>query len=128
MQENFKQFKPYIDLINQIFEIERKAAQLSEANSIQRNVTKLKDILQSDFISQRDGSEPSGFLYDNPLGEKYSETRTDCEASIAGESIEDLHIVEVIKPIIRYKSGPNTQIVQKGIVVAASKSQSIQDS
>ena len=32
----------YLDFINQIFEIEKKATNLKEDNSIQRNINKLK--------------------------------------------------------------------------------------
>ena len=34
----------YLDFMNQIFEIEKKAANLKEENSIQRNLNKMKGI------------------------------------------------------------------------------------
>lgn len=120
MQEQIRVPKLYLDLVNQIFEIEKKAAQIQEANSIQRNVNKLKEILENDLGGQS-GGEPQGFIYYNPLGEDYNETRTDCEASIAGTRTDNLEIIEVIKPIIRYRKGGMNIIVQKAVVVVESK-------
>jgi hypothetical protein len=39
------------------------------------------------------------FIHD-PLGEPYNETRTDCEAEIGGNNLQNLFISNVIKPII----------------------------
>ena len=36
----------YLDLINQIFEIEKKAMNIKEYNSIQRNINKINGLLQ----------------------------------------------------------------------------------
>ena len=123
MQEQIRVPKLYLDLVNQIFEIEKKAAQIQESNSIQRNVNKLKEILENDFGGQS-GGEPQGFIYYNPLGEDYNETRTDCEASIAGTRTDNLEIIEVIKPIIRYRKDGMNIIVQKAVVVVQSKTKS----
>lgn len=123
MQEQIRVPKLYLDLVNQIFEIEKKAAQIQESNSIQRNVNKLKEILEND-IGGQSGGEPQGFIYYNPLGEDYNETRTDCEASIAGTRTDNLEIIEVIKPIIRYRKGGMNIIVQKAVVVVQSKTKS----
>ena len=109
--QNIKQQKHYLDIINQVFEIERKVNKLQENNSIQRNIDKLKEIYEHEI----------GFIYENPLKQKYDETRTDCEASIAGEGTENLVIVEVIKPIIRVKKNNLTQIVQRAVVVVKSQ-------
>ncbi|MBO9204207.1 MULTISPECIES: hypothetical protein [Niastella] len=122
MQEQIKAPKFFLDIVNQVFEIEKKIAQIQEPHSIQRNINKLKEILENDLGNQT-GGEPQGFIYYNPLGEDYNETRTDCEASIAGTSTENLKIIEVIKPIIRYRKGGMNIIVQKAIVVVESKKQ-----
>ena len=120
-----KQIDVFLDIINQIFEIERKVEKLEETNSIQRNVAKLKEIMESQ-VSTLFANE-IGFIYENPIGQVYDETRTDCNASIAGENTEDLIIIEVIKPIIRLKQSDLiqqndiTRIVQKGVVVVQSK-------
>ena len=108
--------KIFLDLLNQIFEIEKKLVRIQESNSISRNVNKLKELFETELYPQG-----SGLTYHNPLGETYSETRTDCDASIAGESTENLVIVEVIKPIIRIKQGGLNQIVQKAVVVVQSQ-------
>lgn len=99
-----------IFILNQVFEIEQKVDKLKETNSIQRNISRLKDKF-----------EEMRLVYHNPLGERFNETRTDCEASISGNSTENLVIKEVIKPIIRLKDGKVTTIVQKAVVVVESQ-------
>jgi hypothetical protein len=120
LEPNFKQYKPYFELLDQIFEIERKLENIEESNSIARNLNKMKDIFETNLFSSSTSSE-IGFTYHNPIGESYNETRLDLEASIAGNSTENLIIKEVIKPIIRYKSGGSTLIARKGVVVVESK-------
>ena len=56
-------------------------------------------------------------MIENPKGQEYNETRTDVEANIIGNSVENLIIVDVIKPIIRVKQNKTSQIIQKGIVI-----------
>lgn len=109
--------KAYIDIMNQIFDIEKKAMALNESNSIQRNLNRLKEIMENDLPL----NAKAGLIYHNPIGEAYNETRTDCEATIAGNSTEDLVISEVIRPIIRLKEGGFTHIIQKAVVITESK-------
>lgn len=118
MQDNNRVPKIYLDIINQIFEMEKKVAKIQETNSIQRNINKLREIFENDLASQ--GWEPMGLIYHNPIGEDYNETRTDCEASIAGTKTDNLRITDVIKPIIRIKQGGMNLIVQKAIVIVES--------
>jgi len=112
----------YLDFMNQIFEIEKKASNLKEENSIQRNLNKMKGILEEEFFK---GSSTIGLTYHNPIGESYSDTRTDCEATIAGTGVENLEIIEVIKPIIFYAYQENEKvikvIVQPAVVIVQSK-------
>jgi hypothetical protein len=112
----------YLDLINQIFEIERKTLLLNEENSIKRNISRLKDLIENELFTNTSGI--IGLNYHNPIGEAYSETRTDCIGSISGTSSEELEIVEVIKPIIYcsfFDGNVMRVIVQKAVVVAQSK-------
>jgi len=113
----------YLDFMNQIFEIEKKSSNLKEENSIQRNLNKMKGILEEEFFK---GSSTIGLSYHNPLGESYSDTRTDCEATISGTEVENLEIIEVIKPIIFYAYQENEKvikvIVQPAVVIVQSKS------
>lgn len=120
-QEQIKPKKWCLDLINQIFEIEKKIGSVKEQNSINRNINKLKDILENEMFDQDGIGEVAGLVYHNPIGEDYNETRTDCEASIAGTSTNNLIITEVIKPIVRFRKGIINQIVQKGVVIAESQ-------
>jgi hypothetical protein len=122
MKVTVKVPQAYLDFMNQIFEIEKKCANLNEENSIQRNINKMKGLLEEEFFK---GSSTIGLTYHNPLGEGYSDTRTDCEATIAGTGVENLRIVEVIKPIIFYAYRENEKvikvIVQPAVVIAQSK-------
>lgn len=113
--------KYYIDLIDQVFEVERKAEAIQESNSLGRNVSKMKEIFENIFSSPSETDV--GLSYHNPIGEAYSDTRTDLEASIAGGSAENLVITEVIKPIIRFRRGGINVIIRKGVVVAEAKQQ-----
>lgn len=112
----------YLDFINQIFEIEKKAANIEEDNSIQRNLNKIKGMLEEEFFR---GNNLIGFTYHNPIGENYSDTRTDCEATIAGVDINNLEIIEVIKPIVFCAYQENDvvmkSIVQQAVVIVQSK-------
>lgn len=119
IEQNFKQYRPYFELLDQLFEVERKLEKIQEVNSVSRNVNKMKDIFENLF-SNSHGSN-LGLTYHNPIGERYDETRLDLEASIAGDSTENLIITEVIKPIIRQKSGGTSLIARKGVVIVQSK-------
>lgn len=109
----------YLDLLNQVFEIEKKVSQIEEPNSIHRNINKMKEFFGNIFYSETEGE--AGLIYDNPIGESYDERRTDLEASIAGIPADNLFITEVIKPIIRYRKGGTNLIAQKGVVVVEAK-------
>jgi hypothetical protein len=119
MKELIRIPKRYLELIDQIFEIERKLESIEEPNSIRRNLNKMKDTFES--ILETSSETDIGFSYHNPIGESFNETRLDLEASIAGTSTENLVVTEVIKPIIRYRNGNSTLIARKGVVVVESK-------
>lgn len=112
-----KEFEGLVNMLNQIFEIEKKLEKIKEPNTIQRNLNRIKEIFEKELPL---GSE-TGLVIHNPIGEDYDSSRIDCEANIAGESIENLVIVEVIRPIIRLKQGGYNSIVQKAVVVVQSK-------
>ncbi len=97
---------PLIQVINQVFDMEKKLEIMPNSTSLLRNIRRIKTNL-----------EEMNLHYHNPFGEKWDETRTDCEATISGNSIKKLRITEVIKPIITRKEGDFHQIIQKGIVI-----------
>lgn len=111
--------KAVLNLINQLFELERKVSFLETQPDFQRNFDRLKDLIESDLF-RHDGV--IGYSYHNPLGEAYDETRTDCDASISGTASGQLHIKEVIKPVIYCTCEENGRalkiIIQKAVVVA----------
>ena len=99
-----------IGLLNNLFEIEKKIQVNSEHTNLKRNVERMKEI----FADQK-------VFFENPLGESFSETRTDLEATITGTSTDDLRVIDVIKPIIRVGDRSFSRVVQKGIVVVESR-------
>ena len=97
--------KQIINIINQVFEIEKKLGS-NGAPNIQRNIDRIKAEL-SDM----------GFDYHNPVHEKWDDTRTDCEASVTGALKSKMLITEVIKPVVHQKEAGGKKIIQKAIVV-----------
>jgi hypothetical protein len=97
--------KQIVNIINQVFEIEKKLAANSTAG-LQRNIERIKAELSG-----------MGYEYHNPLHEKWDETRTDCEANITGTVRSKMVITEVIKPVVRQLEESGKKIVQKAIVV-----------
>lgn len=95
--------KPLFEVINQLTSLESKLGGQEE--------------LQRHFSRCKQSFEEMGITYYSPLREKYSETRTDVEASIVGESTRDLVITKVIKPVIVQQG----MIVQQGIVIVEGK-------
>ena len=101
-------------LLNNLYELEKKLKIHGDIGNASRNITKMKDTL-----------EELGFFYEDPMGQSFKETRTDLEATIAGSGTEDLHVVEVIKPIIRFGKRDLSRVTQKGIVIIESKTQEL---
>ena len=102
--------KQYILIINQLFDLEKKAKDSDIEQTISRNFRRI-----------RSAWEGLGLSYQDPTGEAYNETRTDCEASISGESSEGLYIAETLKPIIRLHEDGFHKIIQRAIVIVEQK-------
>jgi hypothetical protein len=100
-----------IQILNQVFEIQHKINQLNITDKFSRNMTRLISIC-----------EENGYTMQDPLGEKYNESRTDIEANISGNLTNNMIISQVIKPII-YQIGNEGEktLVQKGIVIVEAK-------
>ena len=94
------------NIINQLYVIETKVNDLENSKSLSRRFDKIKTQFK----------ELNLHIHD-PLYESYDETRLDCEASIAGSLTSNLKIVEVIKPIVYYRTAEVNQIIQRGIVI-----------
>lgn len=95
-----------LQTLNHLYEVERKLALHGDAAGVQRNIERIKDAFADEKL-----------FYEDPMGQAFNETRTDLEASIAGEGTENLQVTEVIKPIIRYGDPSYSRVIQKGIVV-----------
>ena len=96
-------------IANQLFDLEKKVQRIAEKRSLERNVRRIREALSEMGLEMHD-----------PTGEPYQETRTDCEASIAGTETEHLFITETLKPIIRWKEQGFGQIVQRAVVIVSS--------
>ena len=96
-----------IHIINQLFEIKAKIKEGGTAQTFERNLNRLFDLFEED-----------GYIIQDPTGETYSETRTDCEASISGRIHSKMKITRTIKPIIYQKKEDTVQLLQKGVVIA----------
>lgn len=97
-------------VLNNLCDIERKLSIHGDPGNAKRNVDRIKETLEAEKL-----------YYEDPMGQVFSETRTDLEASITGTKTENLYVVEVIKPIIRIGDRQFSRVVQKGIVVVESK-------
>lgn len=93
-------------MANLVFEIDKKVLSKDEQPALQRIYDKMKQLVEENGV----------FTY-NPKGEKYSETRTDVEASISGNSTNNLVITDVIKPILYIEENGKKIMIQKGIVI-----------
>ena len=108
---NDQQIVPLIKIVNQLFELEKKVMAKPDMQTSTRHFDRIRENLSE-----------LGITVHNPLGEPFPETRTDCEASIAGDLSQHLIIEEVIKPII-YQMDTNQRkfIIQRGVVIVQSK-------
>ena len=94
-------------IINQLFEMQAKVQETGAAQNFERNFNRLFNIFEED-----------GYIIQDPTGEAYTETRTDCEASISGRIGSRMKITRTIKPIIYQKRDGNVQLLQKAVVIA----------
>ena len=100
----------YIQLINQITEVENKITQDNLMHRFERNFNRIHALL-----------EEEGFIYKYHVGEKYRASSADCEANIVGNESADMIITQVIKPIIYKKETGKVSLVQKGIVIVEAR-------
>ncbi len=97
-------------IINQLFEMEGKAREAGLDQQFERNFRRL-------FAH----FEEEGYIIQDPSGEAYTESRTDCEASISGKIGATMVITRVLKPIVYQKSDAGILLLQKAVVIAEKK-------
>ena len=97
--------KETLTIMNQFALLELKLGN-DKDESIQRIIQRIKAVW-----------EGMGLVYQLPIGEKYTDTRTDVMANIVGEMASEMTITQIVKPII-YQ---NNVIVQQGIVMVEAK-------
>lgn len=97
-------------VINQLFEIQNKLKETGSAAPFERNFNRLFAHFQEE-----------GFVIQDPTGEAYTETRTDCEASITGKPSSKMKITKTLKPVIYQKNETGIQLVQKAVVIAGNQ-------
>lgn len=96
-----------LHVINQLFDMQEKLKEKGLSQDFDRNFKRLYNLF-----------EEEGYLVQDPTGENYSETRTDCEASISGNSGNKTKIVRTIKPIVYQQKDGSALLLQKGVVIA----------
>ncbi len=94
--------KSLIEIANQIHQIEKKLSKDGISDQFIRHISRIK----ASFLELN-------LSYHDPIGEKYTDTRTDIEANITGELSDNMFISETIKPIVTIEG----RIVQPGIVI-----------
>ena len=99
-----------LQILNNLCDIDRKLLIHGDPGNVRRNVERIRETF-----------EDERFFYEDPMGQSFSETRTDLEATITGEGSDNLKVVEVIKPIIRVGERNRSRVVQKGIVIVQSE-------
>ncbi len=87
--------------------MQQKLQGMGQLSSFERNFARLFSIF-----------EEEGYIMQNPTGEPYQASRTDCEASIVGSTSSKMAIVKTLKPIIYKKQDGALQLLQKAIVIA----------
>ena len=97
---------PLCNIINQLYALEKKVIAMDDSGRISRRFERIKVQFE----------ELNLFIH-VPLDEAYDDTRLDCDASVTGEKIDNLKIVEVIKPIIYHRENEVNKIVQRGVVL-----------
>ncbi len=95
-----------VQVINQLFEIQNKIKEIGHAAGFERNFNRLLSAF-----------EEEGFIIQDPTNEAYSDSRTDCEASISGALSSKMKITKTLKPVIYKKAGDAVQLLQKAVVI-----------
>ncbi len=96
-----------LHIINQLFEMQAKVKESGTAQQFERNFNRLFSLFEED-----------GYIIQDPTGEAYTETRTDCEASISGRIGSKMKITRTIKPVIYQHKEGALQLLQKAVVIA----------
>jgi hypothetical protein len=95
-----------LQIINQLFEMQYKLKEIGKADVFERNFNRLFSIF-----------EEEGFIVQDPTNEAYNDSRTDCEASIAGSLSSKMKITKTLKPVIYKKTDNAVQLLQKAVVI-----------
>ena len=90
--------------------MQAKVTEAGSPHNLERNFTRLFDLF-----------EEEGYIIQDPTGQSYSETRTDCEASISGRVSAKMKITRTIKPIIYQQKEGNARLLQKAVVIVEDK-------
>ncbi|MCL5245056.1 hypothetical protein M4I21_04505 [Cellulophaga sp. 20_2_10] len=93
------------EILNQLYEIEQKSIK-NEITLFDRNLKRLFHEI-----------EEQGFFIKNPIGEKFTELRTDIDATLINNLGPNSKITKVLKPIIYKKDGDQLIIIQKGVAI-----------
>lgn len=96
-----------INIINQIFEIEKKS-KVNDYSKIDRNIKRLKSEIES-----------LGYIVEDPMGRAYTVTDADLEATMSDQLSKKPKVSKVLKPVIYETSQGQRMLIQKGVVVVS---------
>ena len=99
----------WVKMANLVFDLDKKLQAGEQSPGVKRIVARMLQLL-----------EEEGLMILNPLGEAFTETRTDVEATLVGDVKGKLHITDVIKPVIYGKVDGKNTLLQRGVVLAGS--------
>lgn len=101
-----------LNIVNQIFDIEKKLNELGHSEKFKRNISRITYELEEGF----------NLVVKIPTGEKYDDGRLDCDANIVGEIKTQMMILDTLKPVVYEKNEEgNLKIIQKAVVIVAAK-------
>ena len=95
---------------------------LNNLYQMERVLTRNPGVAMRYVARMKDALRENGWFFEDPQCQGFSETRSDLEVRIAGESVDDLVVVEVVRPIIRRGDEKRSQVVQKGVVIVQARS------
>lgn len=101
-----------LGIVNQIFDIEKKLNDARNQDKFKRNISRIYFELEEGF----------NIIVKDPTGEKYNDGRMDCDANIVGELLNDMNIIETLKPAVYEKDQEGSlQIIQRAVVIVSGK-------
>lgn len=114
-------------VLNGVYQTRKRLARIAGTDAAERSLDSVQEAFECEYPMPN-----VGFVITDPTGEKYSDTRSDVQASLSGDSNTNLKIVDTLKPIISMRTttldGATTSIIiQQGVVVVRGDAENTQN-